>query len=299
MAEAEQNGIATWQFALTSDAKGKLPLRELAGNSFAHATDCLAPIGFVPPGYDHLEIQSLGADNGRLTLRELLFIPLHDHARGKSQLEDAGPFCVDDRGQVWGVLDEDQLFAWRGADRKIDFHWNNRPAMKLQGVSRINALASGEKWTVAGTRAGQLAVISQQTMEVQRIVDGPGGPVTACAMDAHGHCIVGTQEGKVRILDPANGKLVTDLPGFRREIAAIDSSDDGQWLIIAGTDSGWRLMQRSGGEYTTWLEQTSRCASARICGDGSMLVVLNHGEYAPRIWRLDRLREFWTNWNLP
>ena len=296
-AHAAGDDTAVWKVALANEKGESLSLPDLAAQSLSKDNDQLVPIGFVPPGYDHVEITTPDEARG-ISVRELLLVPVRDHHRGRVELEDAGPYCIDDCGQIWGVLDEDQLVAWRWPDREIIFHWNNRPALQLQGVSRINALASGGGWTIAGTRAGQLAVISHQTMKVERIVDGPGGPVTACAVDKHGHCIVGTQEGKVRIIDPQDGRQIADLAPFRREIASVDVSQDGKWLVIAGEDIGWRLMQHDGSEYTTWLEQTSQCASARISGDGGMLVVLNHGEHAPRMWRLDQLREVWASWNL-
>jgi WD domain, G-beta repeat len=200
-----------------------------------------------------------------------------------------------DGGRLWGVVDSDHVVSWKLPYLQVASHGHDFINASLLGYARIDSLAVGRKWVLAGNERGETILLSAATGEKEKSWLGADGGVRAVALHpSETMAAVGTQKGNLRLIRIPSGEVIATLPRHEQGVESICFSRDGQLLVTGSLDQTVRLMRRSGNGYELLValkQPTGRIASVRLSPDNTKLAVLADPERAVRIWRLDRLRD--------
>ncbi|MCI0682793.1 MAG: WD40 repeat domain-containing serine/threonine-protein kinase [Gemmataceae bacterium] len=208
-----------------------------------------------------------------------------------------GPFAFAPDGKLWGVANENYVVSWHVPQLRVDQQWSNLIGATLLGSQRLQALAAGVTWVLAGADDGYVFFLSATTAKW----DGQGwlsteGGVRSVALDpAEAVAAVGTQEGRLALIRVPTGTVLADLPGHSRSVESVVFSQDGNWLISGSLDQDVRWWRRgAGGDFEHMMSLKAppgRLAEVRLSRDGANLAILNGSDRGVRVWRLDRLKD--------
>jgi WD40 repeat protein len=207
-----------------------------------------------------------------------------------------GPVAFAPDGKLWGVANENYLVSWGVPDLNVRQQWSNLIGATMLGSQRLQALAVGAKWVLAGADDGYVFVLSAKTAqwEAQGWMSPEGG-VRALALDpSESIAAVGTEKGRLYLARVPDGQVLADLPGHTQSVESVAFSRDGGWLVSGSIDQTVRLWRRGDDgrfEHVMTLKAPpGRFAEVRLSPEGDRLAILNGSDRAVRVWRLDRLQ---------
>jgi WD40 repeat protein len=187
-------------------------------------------------------------------------------------------------GRLWTAGAEIQVWKTDGSE--------DRQAVSV-AVHKVEALAVGRRWALAGSRDGMVHVLRAEDAQSARSWTLDEGPVLSLALVGDERlALAGTQDGSLCLLTPPDGQPVV-LP--QAHTAAVEAvAFVGPDLAASGGRDGtvrlWRLADGGLRPVLTW-RIGGPVLAIEPSPDGAALAVLVAGERAPRVWRLGPLGE--------
>lgn len=206
-----------------------------------------------------------------------------------------GPIGFAPDGRLWGIVSENHVVAWHLPQLTIQSQWNNLIGATMLGSQRLQALAAGSRWVLAGAEDGYVFALLAKSGEQEHGWMGPEGGVRSLALDpTESVAVVGTEKGRLRLTRVADGETLRDFPGHGQSVESVGFSSDGKLLVSGSLDQTIRIWQQdSDGAWEhvlTLKAPPGRLAETRLSPNADLLAVVNSSNYAIRLWRLDRLR---------
>ena len=120
---------------------------------------------------------------------------------------------------------------------------------------------------------------------LQRALTGHTGPVSAVAIAPDGTWLAtGSDDGTVRIWDPATGQQRATLTGHTGYVTAVAIAPDGTWLATASDDGSVRIWDPATGQQRATLTgHTGWVTAVAIAPDGTWLATASD-DRSVRIW---------------
>jgi WD40 repeat protein len=204
---------------------------------------------------------------------------------------DALTFAADG-ASVWAVEDGNRVQSWSWPDGQRRSRWQNQDL--LTSLDSLNCLAAGKQWVLAGCRNGQVYWLRNRDGQREHSGPGPGGPVRSVGLNSQETlAVVGTQDGRVRLLRVPSGETTADLAGQRTSVEVAAFSPDGRWLATASQDGEVRVWLGPGDAVDPYLILQSTTGPVRRLAFGADgdLFLLEGRDHCVRVWHLERLRE--------
>ncbi|MDA1165424.1 MAG: serine/threonine-protein kinase [Planctomycetota bacterium] len=227
----------------------------------------------------------------------VMILPLQTFdAAGPARISSYAPLSITpDASRLWGVVEDDSIVSWSVPQLSFKSRWSNGMAKVTSGMTSIYSLVAGDDWLIAGTRVGEVFLVSSQTGQRDQVLAGPGGSVHSAALNKDQTlAAVGTDQGHIRIFALPTGRTVGDFPGHRRTVNALAFSARGRLLASGSADGEVRIWHRGKTVFEPVMTLRSISApvvSLRFDADGSRLAILLKDQRAVRIWELGELRK--------
>lgn len=195
---------------------------------------------------------------------------------------------IDPRERAW-VWKTGQLTVGQGG-------WRPRPSgPEVQPVTA--AAVDGDRAVLPLTDGRAVLFDLRAGLRAEREWRWEGPKWTATAlMPEGGRLIAGDAAGRVRLIDPTDGREVASAAVHSRAVTAVVPLADG-WVLTGGQDGLFALGRVAGDaltvEATVPLDRPVRAVTA--AADRVTVGVLCEGERQVRVWRLDELNAAWAD----
>jgi WD40 repeat protein len=319
----ERNWACMASVRVTGAALSATALEITPANSEHSPRTISVPVVRTPPGYqwclvnydpqsrilaspeNHTTI-SLPLDattDHEVWIDRILMLPA-DNSRQYGLL-DYGPMAISPAvDRIWAVVDDSVLSSWKTGDVSPSIVWRDLVSHRLYGDDVLRSIDVGTEIVAAGTRRGVIQLVDPNDGKSSGVLKGPGGPVNAVAITPDDHFLaIGSESGKLRVVDIHSPETVMDFEGHSRGIDSLEFSNDGEYLVSGARDKSLRLWKKSG---TTWelvfvlrgFSQTVR--KAVFSPLDQRLAILVEGERAVRVLKLNELNQslqaYQLNW---
>jgi WD40 repeat protein/tRNA A-37 threonylcarbamoyl transferase component Bud32 len=245
-----------------------------------------------------LESAANSSDMDALLIDRFVVVPSNEF---DTREQPVGPISLSrDGSQLWTVYRDEQLISLHFPELEVTAKWSNAAAKVFSGRSSISSLAAGREWCLAGCGDGKLRIIKGGQLQAE--FEGPGGDIQTIALSKdEDTAVLGTETGKLRIVDLPNGGKFVDLPDHDHEVISLGLSQDGNVLISSSLDGSLRVWHRQAEGFRLFarlpLDHTR--SLVRLSPDGKRIAVLSHYPTAVLIWHLDQLDHRLTELGIP
>jgi WD40 repeat protein/tRNA A-37 threonylcarbamoyl transferase component Bud32 len=245
-----------------------------------------------------LESAASSSDMDALLIDRFVVVPSNEF---DTKDHPVGPISLSrDGSQLWTVYGDEQLVSLHFPELEVNAKWSNAAAKVFSGRSSISSLAAGREWCLAGCGDGKLRVVKGGQLQAE--FEGPGGDVLSIALaDDEKTAVLGTDAGKLRIVDLPKGSTIVDLPDHDHEVISLELSQDGNVLISSSLDGSLRVWHRQADGFRLFarLPLDHPRSLVRLSPDGKRIAVLSFYPTAVLIWNLDQLNHRLTELGLP
>jgi WD40 repeat protein len=204
---------------------------------------------------------------------------------------------VPEHGLTLGLVDHENVVAWRTPEMKIAWQQHNFMAGIIAGSNQLTSLSAGPEWAMVGTERGDLMLLETATGRLEKLHSGAKDEAkihAVCLIPRQPWCAVGNANGTLKLVRLVEGEEVFRTDAHRRSIDALATTADGRLLVSGGRDGVVRVWRCEGSNLH--LAYTLPDFSGPIRGvsfdrRGDVLAVVVQGERAVRIWKLNGLAE--------
>jgi serine/threonine protein kinase len=161
------------------------------------------------------------------------------------------------------------------------------------------AVSPTEIWSVAANQSGTMVAVSGkdpaihivdvQQPKVVRTLEGHTDGVTKVSFDSHDRLISGSDDGTLRVWDPADGKLLNTVNAHKNLINSFALSPDGEWLVSVSSDRTVKMWRMPNLDFVAEVATTrnSGAAVAFLPGENERFLV---GDWAGWLYSFQRKR---------
>ncbi len=207
-----------------------------------------------------------------------------------------GPVVLSPNGKrIWAVTDRSELMAVTYPELEVAGTWSNAGATLFSGVASLVSVAAGDEWVVVGSGDGKLRLFSAQTPnQPHSTIEGPGGEVSSVALSSDELlAVIGTDRGRLRVVQIPGGETIDDLPGCDDGITSLSLSGDNKTLVAASKDKSAHIWHWNGSAFKRYCEipLDGSAARVRMSPDGRRIAIHHRHQSSVRIWDLELLQE--------
>jgi WD40 repeat protein len=211
------------------------------------------------------------------------------------------PICslahVPEHSLVLGVVDHQNVTAWRTPGMQMAWEQHNSMATIIAGSNQLNCLTANRDWIAVGTERGDLLLLHTATGGLEKLHSGAEGQVAihaVCMVPGQPLCAVGDANGALKLVRLPEGDEVFRTEAHHRSIDALAASGDGRMLVSGGRGGTVRVWRCEGSRLQPAFalpECSGPIRSVSLDSRGDTLAIAVQGERAVRLWKLNHLAE--------
>ncbi|CAN5641864.1 hypothetical protein BH23PLA1_BH23PLA1_15930 [soil metagenome] len=217
-----------------------------------------------------------------------------------------------DGQRLWVLFDQGKsIGVWTLPGGEPLVQWSDPASGFLRGLETIYSFSVSEPRVLAGGRDGLTRLLNFDTeagtLELVQQWDHRAGPVRALALAPDDRLVaVGTDQGTLFLLDPEAPKPIVEIDqAHSNGLTTLAFSPDGALLASGSTDHTvrlWKPLASTAGaswiEVATFSGATGPILDLAFSADGRQLGAAIEGEFALRLWDLERLASAWSSLGL-